>query len=168
MENHSRAATQPTPEHKRRAATKLGEFVRVSRLFASGPSEEWMTKLPDGTEVVVPASAGGPSPLGVEKAVAIVQSRWYLEKRAIQLIAPFRRGEGGWQLLTIDFGAEARRRDSEFLMCFAFMAANTTVSIASPYFEVGFALPERQQTEEPVFELTVKAVVGFPFQDPLP
>jgi len=163
MANDTHAAINPIPGHNHRVATKLGDFTRVSRLSAMTPHEEWMTVLADGTEVVVAARGSGPSPLGVEKAIAIVQSRSYLEKRAIQLIAPFLRDEGSWRLLTIDFGAEAHRYESEFLMCFAFVAANTTLSGTSPYFEVGFALPKQRQTEDPVFTLTVKAIVGIPF-----
>ncbi|VTU15179.1 hypothetical protein SRS16CHR_01395 [Variovorax sp. SRS16] len=127
------------------------------------PHEQWMTRLADDTEIVVAADGNGPSPLGIDKAIAIVQSRFYLEPRAIQLIAPFLKGRGSWRLLTIDFGVEALRHASEFLMCFAFVAANTTLCGTSPYFEVGFALPKQRPLEDPVFLLTVKTIVGIPF-----
>jgi hypothetical protein len=147
----------------RRFPTQLGEFVRVSRMSAMAPHDEWMATLPDKTEIVVSEEGNRPNLLGVAKAIAVVQSRSYLGKRAVQLIAPFLRSEGAWRLLTIDFGAEARRYESEFLMCFAFVAAHTDLSSTSPYFEVGFAQSEASEEDEPVFSLTVKAIVGIPF-----
>ncbi len=127
------------------------------------PHDEWMATLPDKTEIVVPDEGNRPNLLGVAKAISVVQSRSYLGKRAVQLIAPFLKGEGAWRLLTIDFGAEARRYESEFLMCFAFVAARTDLSTTSPYFEVGFAQSETSEEEEPMFSLTVKSIVGIPF-----
>ncbi|MBS0450047.1 MAG: hypothetical protein JSS14_01935 [Proteobacteria bacterium] len=135
--------------------TELGEFVRVGRMSETAPHNEWMAILPDETEVVVSEAANRPDALGVAKAVSVVQSRSYLGKRAVQLIAPLLRAEGAWRLLTIDFGAEARRYDAEFLMCFAFVATNAELSSSSPYFEVGFSLSQVQEENEPVFCLGV-------------
>lgn len=149
--------------HTRRFPTQLGEFVRVSRMSAMAPHDEWMAILSDNTEIVVSEDGDSPDVLGVAKAVSVVQSRSYLGKRALQLIAPFLRGKGSWRLLTIDFGAEARRYESEFLMCFAFVAANTALSSTSPYFEVGFVRLKTSEEEEPLFSLTVKAIAGIPF-----
>jgi hypothetical protein len=146
-----------------RFATQLGEFVRVSRMSAMAPHDEWLATLPDKTEIVVPEEGDRPNPLSVAKAISVVQSRSYLGKRAVQLIAPFLRAEGAWRLLAIDFGAEARRYESEFLMCFAFVTANTDLSSTSPYFEVGFAQSRTSGEDEPTFSLTVKAIVGIPF-----
>lgn len=150
-------------EQTQRSPTQLGEFVRVSRMSAMAPHDEWMATLPDKTEIVVPEDGDCPHALGVAKAISVVQSRSYLGKRAVQLIAPFLRGEGAWRLLTIDFGAEARRHESEFLMCFAFVAVNTDLSSTSPYFEVGFSPSKTSEEDEPVFSLTIKTVVGIPF-----
>jgi len=149
--------------HGRQFATQLGVFVRISRMSAMAPHEEWMATLPDKTEIVVPDEADRPSARDLAKAISVVQSRAYLGKRAVQLIAPFLPARGAWRLLTIDFGTEARRYESEFLMCFAFVAANTELSSASPYFEVGFSRSEVLENDEPVFGLTVKAIVGVPF-----
>ena len=103
------------------------------------PLDEWMATLPDKTEIVVPDDGGRPNFLGVAKAISLAQSRSCLGKRAVQLIAPLIRGDGAWRLLSIDFGAETRRYESEFLMCFAFVAVNPVLSGTSPCFEVGFA-----------------------------
>jgi len=46
-------------------------------------------------------------------------------------------------------------------MCFAFEAACSTLSITSPYAEVGFALMA-PAAEDPLFILTIKTAVGFP------
>jgi len=146
----------------RRFPTQLGEFVRVSRMSAMAPHDEWMATLSDKTGIVVPDDGGRPNFLRVAKAISVAQSRSYLGKRAVQLIAPFIRNDGAWRLLTIDFGAEARRYESEFLMCFAFVAANTALSSTSPYFEVGFAQSKPSEEDEPAFSLTVKAIVGIP------
>jgi hypothetical protein len=47
------------------------------------------------------ASAGRPNFLGAAKAIPVAQSRSYLGKRAVQLIAPFIRCEGAWRLPAI-------------------------------------------------------------------
>ncbi|WP_219216897.1 hypothetical protein [Variovorax boronicumulans] len=163
MTLHTRFNVPVGTEQAGRFPTQLGEFVRVSRMSAMEPHEEWMATLPDRTEIVVPEEGNRPDALGVAKAISVVQSRSYLGKRAVQLIAPFLRGEGSWRLLTIDFGAQARRYESEFLMCFAFVAAGKELLSTSPYFEVGFAQPNAADGDEPVFSLTVKTVVGIPF-----
>lgn len=137
----------------------LGEFVLTNRL-GSWPRDEWMAVLPDRTEVVVLDLRGEPSPTAIQKAVAIVQSRAYLEKRALQLLVPFSKDDGRWRLVTIDFGIEARHEDCEFLMCFAFQAANSDMSVTSPYVEVGFALP-MQAPVDPVFILSVRTAAGL-------
>jgi hypothetical protein len=75
-------ASAPKPRCVRGPAT-LGEFVLTNRPAAC-PRDEWIAVLADSTEVVVPGLQGAPSPLAVERAVSIVQSRAYLEKRALQ------------------------------------------------------------------------------------
>ena len=149
-------------------ATVIGDFIRIRRMSSMAPHDEWMATLPDATEVVVDDDEEGrPDAADIEKAISVVQCRAYLGKRAVQLIAPFLPGDGKWRLLTIDFGAEARRYESEFLMCFAFVPVNSTLSRASPYFEVGFSLATGARAEDaPTFNVTVKAIVGIPF--PLP
>lgn len=137
----------------------LGEFV-LSNGLGGRPRDEWMATLADFTEVVVGDIRGGPSQVGIEKAVSIIQSRSYLERRALQLLAPFTKEDGRWQLVTLDFGAEARRHEFEFLMCFAFQIPNCELSIHSPNAEVGFAL-FRREAAEPVFILTVRTAVGL-------
>ncbi|WP_213954752.1 MULTISPECIES: hypothetical protein [unclassified Variovorax] len=163
MTLHTRTVATEGAAQARRFPTQLGEFVRVSRLSAMAPHDEWKATLADQTEIMVPEEGDRPNPLGVAKAIAVVQSRAYLGGRAVQLIAPFLRGEGAWRLLTIDFGVEARRYESEFLMCFAFVAANTRLSSSSPYFVVGFSQSKASEEGEPVFSLTVKAIAGIPF-----
>ena len=120
-----------------------------------------MAVLADSTEVVVPDLQGAPSLLAIEKAAAIVQSRAYLENRALQLLVPFTKDQGDWRLVTLDFGVEAQRHECEFLMCFAFQVANGELSVTSPYVEIGFSLPVPTD-KDPVFVLTVKTAVGFP------
>jgi len=117
----------------------LGELVQLDRLDDRSPGE-WMALLPDGTEVVLADIAGIPSPRGVEKAVAIVQSRIYLEGRARQILLPFTTQEGTWRLVTVDFGVEAQRAECEFLMCFAFQSDDGELSVSSPFAEVAFEL----------------------------
>jgi len=138
----------------------LGEFVLTGRLTAC-PRDEWMAVLMDSTEIVVPDFQGAPSSLAIEKAVSIVQSRAYLEKRALQLLVPFTRDSGHWQLVTLDFGIEAQRHECEFLMCFAFRVGSGELCITSPYVEIGFSLPVPTD-DNPVFVLTVRTSVGFP------
>ena len=147
--------------NRRRAAgpATLGEFVLVNGRGARN-RDQWMVILADLTEVVVADAQGGPSPLGIDKAVSIVQSRAHLERRALQLLVPFTRDDGGWRLVTLDFGFEAQHQECEFLMCFAFQATNSELSVTSPYAEVGFALP-LQAGEDPVFVLMVRRIVGF-------
>lgn len=147
--------------NRRRAAgpATLAEFVLVNRLGPRNP-DEWMAVLAELTEVVVADVRGAPSPLGIEKAASVVQSRAYLERRAVQLLVPFTKDDGAWRLVTLDFGVEAQHQKCEFLMCFAFQATNNELSIASPYAEVGFALP-MQTGEDPIFVLTVRRTAGF-------
>ena len=133
-----------------------GDFVLQNRLGACLRGV-WMAVLDDLTEVIVTDVQGVPSPLGVEKAAAVVQSRAHLEGQARLLLVPFTKDRGHWSLVTIDFGVEARRRDCEFLMCFAFQAANGQLSVSSPYVEVGFALP-LQPGRNPLFTLSVCAL----------
>jgi hypothetical protein len=147
---------------KRRCApgpATLGEFVLTNRLAAS-TRDEWIAVLADSTEVVVADVRGAPSSLGIEKAVSIVQSRAYLERRALQLLVPFTREDGRWRLVTIDFGVEAMRHECEFLMRFAFQGGAGELSVTSPYVEVGFSLPV-PTGEDPVFVMTVRTAAGF-------
>jgi hypothetical protein len=137
----------------------LGEFV-LSNSLGGCPHEEWMATLADLTEVVVSDFRGKPSQVGIEKAVSVVQSRGYLERRALQLLVPFTKENGLWQLITLDFGEEARRHECEFLMCFAFQIPNAELSITSPYIEVGFALLGPEGAEQ-IFILTVKTAAGL-------
>lgn len=97
------------------------EFLPVNRL-GTPPHYEWMAVLPDSTEIVVAEVEGKPSPIGIEKAIAIVQSQTYLEARARQLLVPLSKQDGEWRVISIDFGIEAQHHDCEFLMCFAFQA----------------------------------------------
>ena len=101
-----------------------------------------MAVLADSTEVVVPDLQGAPNSLAVEKAVSIVQSRAYLEKRARQLLLPFTKDEGDWRLVTLDFGVKAQRHECEFLMCFAFQVGSGELSVTSPYVEIGLLVAE--------------------------
>ncbi|MEO8057925.1 MAG: hypothetical protein ABI671_06335 [Burkholderiales bacterium] len=140
----------------------LGEFV-LSNSRGGCPGEEceeWMATLADLTEVVVSDFRGSPSQVGIEKALSIVQSRGYLERRALQLLTPFTKEDGRWRLVTLDFGLDAGRHECEFLMCFAFQRPNCELSITSPCVEVGFDLLGRE-VSEPVFVLTVKSAVGL-------
>lgn len=146
------------PRHLARPALP-GEFLRIHRLDRLS-LDEWMATLPDGTEIVVADVEGKPSPIAIEKAIAVVQSRAYLEARARQLLAPSGRPNGQWRLLTIDFGVEARHRRLEFLMCFAFQATSSDLVAASPYIEIGFALPVRSGTD-PMFVLTIQTASGL-------
>lgn len=123
-----------------------------------------MAVLPDSTEIVVAEVRGKPSSLGIEKAIAAVQSRAYLEARARQLLAPLGKGNGEWRLVAIDFGIEAQHLDCEFLMCFAFQAAMSELAPTSPYVEVGFALPARSSRgaeHNPMFILTIQTTDGI-------
>lgn len=119
------------------------------------PCSEWMSVLCDGTEIIVANASGKPCPAGVRKAVAIVQSRSYLEKQARRLLVPFQPRDEGWQLVTIDFGLQAQQRECEFLMCFAFTAPDSVAAKTSPYVEVGFALAVRSNIF-PMFMLTIQ------------
>jgi hypothetical protein len=143
-----------------RGPATLGEFVLTNR-SAACPRDEWIAVLADSTEVVVPGLQGAPSPLAIEKAVSIVQSRAYLEKRALQLLVPFTKDQGDWRLVTLDFGVEAQRQECEFLMCFAFQVASGKLSVTRPYVEIGFSLPVPMDAD-PVFILMVITAVGFP------
>ena len=139
------------------------EFLPVHRL-GMHPHDEWMAVLPDSTEIVVADVEGRPSPHAIEKAIAIVQSRAYLEARARQLLVPLGKEDGEWRLVTIDFGLEARQRDCEFLMCFAFQTSLSGLTDTSPYVEVGFALPARlivSAEYSPMFILTIQTTAGL-------
>ncbi|KIX58603.1 hypothetical protein SZ29_08855 [Burkholderia pseudomallei] len=119
-----------------------------------------MAVLPDNTEIVVADVEGKPSPLGIEKAVSVVQCRAYLEGRARQLLLPLGKQDGEWRLVGIDFGVEAQHHDCEFLMCFAFQATMASLNAAGPYVEVGFALPVRSSIG-PIFVLTIQTLTGL-------
>jgi hypothetical protein len=134
----------------------------VARDSADGfPYREWVATLTDRTNVVVSDWCAAPSPLGIEKAVSIVQSRAYLEHRARLLLSLFGKQTGSWRLATIDFASAARRRRCEFLMSFSGQDTSGARSIMSPSVEIGFALPA-PGAMDPVFVLAVTTVVGFP------
>lgn len=124
---------------------------------------EWTAMLPDDTEIVVADALGRPCGLGIQKAIAIVQSRTGLETRARQLLAPLGKIDGKWRLVALDFGIQARNRDCEFLMCFAFQAANPDPAVADPYVEVGFALSSEPTGAGvgPLFILMIQTMAGF-------
>ncbi|MEO8524553.1 MAG: hypothetical protein ABI460_07540, partial [Caldimonas sp.] len=130
----------PAPDCRARGPATLGDFVPSNRANDFS-CREWVATLADRTTVVVNDWRDSPSVVGVEKAVSIVQSRAYLEHRARRLLVPFTEEAGSWRLVTIDFGTDARRQGCEFLMCFAFRATNSVLSITSPSVEIGFALP---------------------------
>ncbi|MEO8124607.1 MAG: hypothetical protein ABI633_11215 [Burkholderiales bacterium] len=155
--------TAPTCSHVPGPAT-LGDFV-ASCGAGTASSLEWSATLPDFTRVVVSDVRGAPSAVGLERTVSIVQSRTYLEHRARQLLTPFTKEVGTWQLATLDFGSEARRHRCQFLMCFAFRPAQGVLSITSPSVDIGFALPP-PATGEPVFILSAVAAVNFSMQGP--
>jgi len=151
----------PRPSHCCVAGpASLGTFVRGIEL-GRGSREEWVASVTQNTDVVVSDADGVPSPIGIAKAHSIVQSRAYLERRAVHLLAPLTNEPGNWRLVTLDFGTQARLHECEFLMCFAFEASHSQLSITSPYAEIGFALMA-PAAEEPLFVLTVKTAVGFP------
>lgn len=139
------------------------EFLPIHRLGTPG-HDEWMAVFPDNTEIVVADVEGKPSPMGIEKAIVIVQGRAYLEARARQLLVPLGQEDGEWRLVAIDFGIEAQHHDCEFLMCFAFQATKTDLVDTSPYVEVGFALPVRLSVSpgfSPMFILTIQTTAGL-------
>jgi hypothetical protein len=146
--------------HRVKGPVTLGDFVARDGAGAF-PSREWVATLADGTNVVVSDWCAAPSPLGIEKAVSIVQSRVYLEHRARVLLPTFAKQTGSWRLATIDFASAARRHRCEFLMCFAVQDMSGALSTTSPSVEIGFALPA-PRTMDPVFVLNVARVVGFP------
>lgn len=149
--------------HELAMLTIPSEFLPIYRL-GTPPHGEWMAVLPDNTEIVVAEVNGKPCPIGIEKAIVIVQSRAYLEARARQLLVPLGKEDGEWRLVSIDFGIEAQRHDSEFLMCFAFQATKTDLADTSPYVEVGFALPVRLSVSpsfSPMFILAIQTTVGL-------
>lgn len=137
----------------------LGTFVRGIGLSKRSASE-WVAPISQHADVVVCDVGGAPSPVGVVKALSIVQSRAYLERRATQLLAPLTKVPGNWRLVTIDFGAQAHLHECEFLLCFAFEAAHTELSITSPYAEIGFALIV-PAAKDPLFILTIKTAIGL-------
>ncbi len=120
----------------------------------------WVAPVTRQTDVVVSDMRGAPSPVDVAKALSVVQSRFYLERRAIQLLVPLTKEPGVWRLVTIDFGLQAHRHGCEFLMCFAFEASTSMLSIKSPYAEIGFKL-SIAPADDPLFILTVKTTVGL-------
>lgn len=134
-------------------------FLPINRL-STPPQAEWMSMLPDSTEIIVADVEGKPSAIGIEKAVSIVQSRAYLEARARQLLSPLGKEEGEWRMIVLDFGIEAQHHDCEFLMCFAFQTAKANLADTSPYVEVGFALPVRSSIG-PMFMLTIQTAIGL-------
>lgn len=139
------------------------EFLPIHRL-GTPPHDEWMAVLPDSTEIVVADVNGKPSSVGIEKAIAIVQSRAYLEARARQLLVPLGKEDGEWRLVAIDFGIEAQQHECEFLMCFAFQATKSDLADTSPYVEVGFALPVHLSVSpsfSPMFILTIQTTAGL-------
>ena len=138
----------------------LGAFVRNDELGCDSRGE-WVASVTQHTDVVVGDADGTPSPLGIAKALSIIQSRAYLERRAVQLLAALTKEPGSWRLVTLDFGAQALIHRCEFLMCFAFEASHSELSITSPYAEIGFALLP-QAPGDPLFLLTVKTAVGLP------
>ena len=138
----------------------LGEFRRVGP--TSSPAlNKWKAVLADGTGIVVADHQGAPCLRGIAKAQAIVQSRWYLEPRALQLLRPVVKFRGAWRLSTMDFGGEAEQRGCEFLLCFEFHVDRGELPYASPYAAIGFQLPA-QTGPDPVFVLTVKILTGVP------
>jgi hypothetical protein len=141
------------------APAPLGAFVRGSKLGGDSPGE-WVASITQHTDVVVGDADGKPSPIGIAKALSIVQSRTYLEPRAVQLLVPLTKEPGNWRLVTLDFGAQAHLHECEFVMCFAFEATYSELSITSPYVEVGFALTA-PAADDPLFILTIKTAVGF-------
>jgi hypothetical protein len=145
--------------HRVQGPATLGDFVARDN-GDDFPYREWVATLADHTNVVVSDWCAAPSPLGVEKAVSIVQSRAYLEHRARLLLPLFGKQTGSWRRATIDFASAARRHRCEFLMCFAVQDTRGVLSNTSPSVEVGFALPA-PGAMEPVFVLTVATVVGF-------
>jgi hypothetical protein len=138
----------------------LGAFVACNSVDALS-YREWVATLADRTNIVVSDWCAAPSPLDIEKAVSIVQSRAYLEHRARLLLPRSATQTESWKLATIDFASAARRHRCEFLMCFAVQDTSGVLSITSPSVEIGFALPEPSATD-PVFVLTVATVVGLP------
>jgi hypothetical protein len=145
--------------HQVRGPATLGDFVATDRADAF-PYREWVATLANRTNVVVSDWCAAPSPLGIEKAVSIVQSRAYLENRARLLLLPFGKETASWRLATIDFASAARRHRCEFRMCFAVQDTSGVLSMTSPSVEIGFALPAPGATD-PVFVLTVVTVVRF-------
>lgn len=138
----------------------LGTFVRSDPLTPGGITE-WLATLADGTEIVVADAQDAPSELGITKAVSIVQSLAYLERRARQLLIAFIDSRDDWRLTTIDFGAEAARHTCEFLMCFVLGASSTAISRADLYVEIGFTL-DLPLADDPEFKLTVKTIIENP------
>jgi hypothetical protein len=139
----------------------LGEFSQIDRLEEDGQPGEWMAVLADSTEVVVADLNGAPSSTGIAKAIAIVQSRAYLEQRARQLIQRFETSGHAWRLLTIDFGIETVAHGSEFLMCFARDVPGVSgPTDAGPYIEIAFTL-QRPIGQDPLFDLSVHFVSGL-------
>jgi hypothetical protein len=74
----------------------LGTFVRGIGLGGRS-REEWVAPISQDADVVVSDVGGAPSPVGVAKALSIVQSRAYLERRAIQLLIPWTKESGSWR-----------------------------------------------------------------------
>lgn len=136
-----------------------GEFVRGTELGGDSHGE-WVASVTEHTDVLVGDANGTPCALGIAKALSIVQSRAYLERRAVQLLVPLTKQPGSWRIVTLDFGPRARLHECEFRMYFAFEASVCGLSIKGPYAEVGFALMA-PGAEDALFALTVKNAVGF-------
>lgn len=136
-------------------------LARAARLFRAAtelPSRgECVWRLSDSTEIVVPTTGGRPDSTCVAKAVSVIQSRAYLQERALELVRPLARIDGNWQLVTLDFGFAAQRACCEFLMCFAFQPEGHALSVDSPYAEVGFDLLP-QVADRPLFVLTLRTL----------
>lgn len=135
------------------------EFVPIRRLGVP-PRDEWSTTLHDNTEIIVLGAGDRPCPVGVAKAVSIVQSRTYLEAQARRLLVPLTRQDGEWRLARIDFGLEAQHLDCEFLMCFTFQKRIGDLNAVGPYVEVGFALPAGSRVSQ-VFTLVIQTAIGL-------
>jgi hypothetical protein len=137
-----------SPEECRAALAGNGEFEPS----AGG---EWIAMREGCIQVVVADTGGSPCPLAVAKAESILQSRSYLQQRALQLVRPLVDAEGEWRVVKLDFGVAAKRAGCEFLMRFALHAQGRTVAADGAHADVGFALFS-QSGEDPVFTLALR------------
>ncbi|MDB5875306.1 MAG: hypothetical protein JWQ07_4748 [Ramlibacter sp.] len=135
-------------------------FLRTSlpeSAFERTSIGEWIARLRDSPEVVVPDTDGRPDATCVAKAASILRSRMYLQQRALELLHPLAHADGDWRLVTLDFGAAAQRARCEFLMCFAFQLQGQALSIDSPYAEVSSELLP-QGSDRPSFMLMLRTL----------